>query len=660
MPDDEGSTRAPEPDAVDLSAVGLDAPATQVVHAVLAGEMEPLEGAGRLAGQWGPVEPVDLGDGARPRTHFDPPGFPELYVIVFDLLDGGDSERASRLAEFQWYIAQRIGTDELITVCAVHWGQTLRDDPASGRRRLELLEYAVPELLTWDHPREDKAMLLYHLAMARRAEAAGDPEALRATVDACEQALAMADLGDEISANLHFVAGRCGTAVGETAADLDSPVRHLREAVRITSGAGHTEDEQLAQEALAAALRTRAELADGAARRSRGALEARIGTPLQEGDQALRTSLSQEERSEAYRLRATQKYLTAAGRTGGIAPPSIRAEIQHRMAALQLEETEDDELWTGVCFAAAARRLGRDDWQPSNLARADTHLARMLIKLGMMDAPQLLRAACGLLRDAMPAFEVDGLLRESVRLARDYRSCLTLLAAHGDEEAAASALVLEGAHQLQRVRDELADAPTGGGTSSHQAYLRIVLEEAESSLGAFLARSEIARRALILGFDPRQQVALALLEEARGRREVGDFTGAADLASDALDLAEGAYADATLPWCDAAELSAGMGLREDAEGLLNVARQLMDVARDPEETVEGYVPGNWFAVRGLAAYRDRIEKASARVRELAAGVPRFDPSVTAALLRPDDESGRPALAESLRRRLGQSTDEGER
>ncbi|MFE2552325.1 hypothetical protein ACFXGI_27785 [Streptomyces sp. NPDC059355] len=85
----------------------------------------------------------------------------------------------------------------------------------------------------------------------------------------------------------------------------------------------------------------------------------------------------------------------------------------------------------------------------------------------------------------------------------------------------------------------------------------------------------------------------------------------------------------------------------------------MDVARDPEETVEDYVPGNWFAVRGIAAYQDRIEEASARVRELAAGVPRFDPPVTAALLRPDDESGRPALAESLRRRLGQSADEGE-
>ncbi|MFC8918309.1 hypothetical protein ACFT5C_21305 [Streptomyces sp. NPDC057116] len=121
MPDDE-DTGTPDLDAWDLSAVGLDEPATQVVQAVLAGEMGPLEGAGRLAGQWGPVEPVDLGDGDRPRTHFHPPGFQELYAIVFDLLDGGESERASRLAEFQWYIAQRIGADELITVCAAHWG----------------------------------------------------------------------------------------------------------------------------------------------------------------------------------------------------------------------------------------------------------------------------------------------------------------------------------------------------------------------------------------------------------------------------------------------------------------------------------------------------------------------------------------------------------
>jgi hypothetical protein len=260
----------------------------------------------------------------------------------------------------------------------------------------------------------------------------------------------------------------------------------------------------------------------------------------------------------------------------------------------------------------------------------------------------------------MPAIETDGVRWEIDQLARDHRSCLTILAVRGDEEAAETALGLERAHQMARVREELDKVPDGAERAPHHEYLGIVLEEAGSCLASFLARSEIVRGGLILGVDPVEDGPLTMLAEARRRRDVGDFSGAADLVRNALDAAEGTQVNAVLPWCEAAELCAGMALAEDAEALLDEARALMALARDPEETVRGYVPGNWFAVLGLDHHWERIDEAAAQVRKLTARAPQFDPEVTALLLRPDDEPGRSALAKALSRRLRRSTDEGKR
>ncbi|MFJ8077264.1 hypothetical protein ACIQ7Q_25875 [Streptomyces sp. NPDC096176] len=637
---------------------GLDEHAAPVLQAVLAGEMEPLEGAVRLAGHWAPVEPDSQEGGKVPGKHRSPPGFDGLYAVVLDLFDSGRSEQACRIAEFQWHVAQRIGTDELILLCAAQLGQTLRDDPASGQRRLELLEFAVPELVTWPRPTEEKARLLHHLAMARQDEAAGDPDALHAAIEACEQALALGGLEDEISACLHFLAGQCGSMANGTAADLEKAVLHLREAVQLINRLGGSLPQKVAQETLDTATRIWQAALTGGASRPVDASEYLLKTPLEEGDTALNASLSQPTRQDAYRLRALQKYLVAAERIGGGARPGMRAEVQHRMAALLLEAVDEDELWTGVCFAAAARRLGRHDWHPANHVRVNTHLARLLMRLGMTDDPRLLRTASELQRQAVPLIEADGSPGEAERLNRDYRSCLVLLAIHGDEEVASTALELEGAHQLSRLREELAEVPEGEEAPPHHAYLRTVLDEAGGRLASFLARGEIARGTLIVSQGLAEEKALALLEEARRRRDAGDFMGAADFVSTALTLVQDVYAYTVVPWCEAAELCAGMSLKEDAESLLDEARALMSLARDPQETVTGYVPGNWFAVLGLDHYWERIERASTRVRELAAKAPQFDPAATAHLLQPEDDLCRNTLATALLRRLEQHKEQG--
>ncbi|MEU6549068.1 hypothetical protein ABZ915_02105 [Streptomyces sp. NPDC046915] len=718
MPSVEGT------DGIDFTAVARAPQAQAVFRAVLEGRTEPLRGAADLTGLWSPVEILGAqGDAAGESSH--PDSFDALALLVFRLLDEGHANPARRLAELQWQLARRIGTDEIVLMSAANLAQALQGDPVQHKRRLELLEFAVPQILTWDQPPAAKAALLSHLATARRDEAGDDPGRIRAVIAACQDALALEEhLGDATLAELHLAAGTAHLVTARSSAepsaeDLRAAIGHLYEAVArwdpqeegkrhadaLTSlglaclGLGRlTEDTELLNAAVSCfqlalrhegdgRVRARASAgladAEGLLRdpaqalsddtdprgpEARSALPPGIAALFADGDAAFAASRDEGADAGTVRARAVEQYLAAARRIGRSEPPRLRAELYHRMATLALESSDEDELWTGVCFAAAARRLSRDSWKTVSRARVKWHLAEMLMKISPLDGTERLLLASRLMVAARPHLEEHGLALEAEQLGHSYRFCVTLLAAQGDTQARAVAVGLHRARQSARIEGELQAPPRSPLHARYLDHLRAVRAEARDGLETLLADGEIHRVAVVAAFGLTPWAADELVGLAECRKDAGDLTGALDLAAEAEEvLVRAAQADRPASgeraWCAMATLYAELGQPAEARRCLDEARSASSRPaapyenEDEDEVSEGDVSegeeSEGDGSRPSGPYRQLIEDTAAAVRG-AGTVPRLDPVATARVVEPR-ETARPALARALEARWGGST-----
>lgn len=437
--------------------------ALEIISAVVAGELEPAEGAYRLWGCWVPAETVS-GPGAKslgPPTRGDSLG--AFCATAMDLANGGNLAEARRLAELAWILSKRVEDLDTMVTCAATLAQTMTGDPAATRERLELLEFAVPNVMAWDRPGTIKAAMLAQLAEARYNEAAGNEHRLRETIAACEDALEWkAELDHVWLHRIHFYAGTAHDALAPSEPDLCASVDHLGEALRCAT----SEDERAStlnnlgnawldlgiltadDSAVEAAVgcydqalplrhdergRTRTQVNRARAERALDsfrqkhtsgfepghAADREVDKLLSIGDSALRDALGSEQRQDAFRRRAATHYARAAALLGRSGAPHLRAEVFHRLAGMFVSSPDNDDCqWTAFCFANAARRLAAADWRAGSLARLDSQTAEMLIAIGYPDDTPYLRRALTLLDNALPILTAIGQPGEAERANR--------------------------------------------------------------------------------------------------------------------------------------------------------------------------------------------------------------------------------------------------
>lgn len=449
-----------------LADTASDDAALEAIRAVVDGDIPPLEGASRLRGRWVPVE------AAGTATRDDSLG--ALCEATIELSNAGRPEQARRLGELAWILARGFENRDAMVQCAATLAQTMTSDPGATRQRLELLEFAVPEVVRWDRPAAIKAAMLANLADARFNEARSDDDRLRATIAACHMALERASDLDELwLRRVHFIAGTAYNELAGDEADLRASIAHLREALRpgaseeehastlnnlgnawrdlgILTADRHALETAIACYDEAAPLRgddRRRERTEANRERAERALADLDVTPsgggeppdgssreleslVKSGDDAFYDSQQDRTDADAFRKRAAADYVAAATLLSPDTPPRLRAEVMHRLAVLFLSWDDDDKLWTGVCFANAARRRGAADWRAVNLARIDFHMGEMLAVIGYLGDPAYLRRAEALLDDAIPILEAEGSPSELSRARRLHEMCTTLHAEH--------------------------------------------------------------------------------------------------------------------------------------------------------------------------------------------------------------------------------------
>jgi hypothetical protein len=456
-----------------LAGTASDEVALEAIRAVVKGQIAPFEGASRLAGRWVPVEAVG-GPAAGELRAIRGDSIGALCDATIEMSNSGSLEEARRLGELTWILAKRFANRDAMVQAAATLAQMMTGDRVATRERLELLEFAVPEVTTWDRPVAVKAAMLANLADARFHETRGDDDRLRATIAACDAALEHAGELDELwLRRVHYIAGSAYNELARGEDDLRAAVAHLRAALR----PGASEDEYASTlnnlgnawrdlgiltadpHALETAItcynealhlrrddrlrlrtegnRARAEraLAELAATPSGGgepgdAASRELDSLLRSGDDAFHDAQQDGADADALRKRAAADYVAAAALLNRDAPPRVRAEVMHRLAVLFLSWDDDDRLWTGLCFASAVRRLGAADWREVSLARVDAHMGEMLTVIGYLGDPAYLRRGEALLRDAMPILEAEGQPGEFDRVRGLHEMCTSLLEGH--------------------------------------------------------------------------------------------------------------------------------------------------------------------------------------------------------------------------------------
>lgn len=432
-----------------------DSEALKLIQAVIAGKKTPEEGAAQIIKYWFPVE-LFKSNHAKSLWLTRQDSLHEMDTLATELHNRGQTAGARRLAEMNWILAQRSDDASLMAQCAATLAQLLVGDPAAAEQRLALLEFCVPEVITWDHvDQHGKAVMLAHLADARYMTSGADPVRKRRTVQSIEQALALETyLEEEWQAHLYRAAGLLYDELAETEVDLRRSIEcnqkalaffrretHPEDYASVLNNLGNsyrdlgerTGDSQLLEQALrcydqALPLRTDPRLA----LRTKGNRDRALKslTELQQGHRVPQPELDRHTLSQAENLArhgddlyfAAQKqgtdrdkqlqgaatcYLEASKLLGRAAPARTRAEILHRLAALFITSTDDDELWTGFCFANATRRLAQG-WRPGSLASVDFHKGMALVKIGYPQQEQYLRPAETLLRQALPILKTQG------------------------------------------------------------------------------------------------------------------------------------------------------------------------------------------------------------------------------------------------------------
>jgi tetratricopeptide (TPR) repeat protein len=656
--------------APDLAAIGFSKEASDIITAVITGEVDPEQGATRLAGVWVPAEELGSGSG---RQSAPPQGsVASLNQLASQLATTGQNAEARRLAELNWLLARHAADETAAVQCAATLAQLLGSDQAAVKRRLDLLEYAVPEVLASDDPDLVKAVLLANLAEARYNAAGGDPDTLTAAIDASRQALAIdADLGEAWLADLHFMAG---TAL-QTLGDLANDEGHYRESIASLTEvlnyygpqhqpqgyasalnnlgnsyrklAARTGDAALAQTAIECfdlalpyrpdgALTRTTQANRAAAVRLLETMSAATQAPphgdgadvparteaaafLEAGDAALTEMRAIGDEAPAFRRLATDRYLAAAKLTGRDSPPDLRARVYHRLATAFATADEDDALWTGVCFATAARRLGGEALAPAEQGRLAFHLGFMLMKIGLPDQLAYLRKAEALLKEALPLLKASNDPGERDYAAGLHDGCLTALAAFGDENAREQALRMHTERELARIDLQLSKTPADEVHAAYRNYLTVVRASAGAELASFLAAAELTTVRAAIARDG-EYPAMVLARTAAAHRNVGDLTGALGVAADAESRAGDIIYFAPATWCELVSFYTTVPAKDDAERCLRNARETAEQA-------------------GSAAEPDQIEAAAAAIAAIGS-LPRFDPAVTAAALAPADDADR--------------------
>ncbi len=447
---------------------------TEIISAVVQGNKTPEEAAVQLGKYWFPKEELQS-----PRAHLviqnRQDSLRTFDRTATELSNRGEHAGARRLAEMNWILAKRSVDQRLVAQCAATLAQFLVGDPSAADRRLALLEYCVPEVLTWDHIQGvSRAVMLANLADARYVTARGDPGRMRKAVQTIEQALEMESFLDEAwLSHLYMAAGVLYNDLAESTDDLRRSVacnenaltlvRRETDPARYASVLNNlgnsyrdlgarTRDAGLLEKAIAhydqalpyrsdprlrlrtqgnkaQAERTLKELQSGAAlsqpTAERGVLD-QVEELVHAGDDMYFASIKGGPDQQAQLGSAADHYLEAMKLLGRDAPPRTRAEILHRLAALFVTSTDDDELWTGLCFASATRRLGQE-WRASSLASVDYHRGQMLVKIGFPDQEQYLRPAETLLRQALPVLKAQGRPGEYEQAGNYLKMCLKLL-----------------------------------------------------------------------------------------------------------------------------------------------------------------------------------------------------------------------------------------
>lgn len=659
--------------APDLAAIGISKEASAVITDVINGEVDPEQGATRLAGIWVPAEELASGPGGRSAP---PQGsVAGLNQLANQLIDSGQNAEARRLAELNWLLARRAADETVAVYCAATLAQLLSSDPAAVKRRLDMLEYAVPQILASDEPSLVKAVMLANLAEARWNAAGGDPEALRAAVDASRQALAIdADIGGTWLANLHFMTGTAQQTLGDLTDDeacyresiaalaqvlnYYGPEQHPDRYASALNNLGNscrklalrTGDAELAQAAIecfdealpyrqdaarirstqanrAAAARVLETLSAAAQISPQGdgadAADAAASTKavafLEAGESAFAEMQASSGEARAFRRLVFDQFLAAAKLTGHDAAPDLRAKVYHRLGAMFADAGEDDALWTGVCFATAARRLGGAELPVVQQGRLALHLGFMLMKIGLPDGIAYLRKAETLSREARPLLEEGNSPSERDFAAGLHDTCLTVLGAFGDEDDREHALRLLADQETARLDRELTETPADEVPAAYRDYLALVREIAGPELVSFLAANQLARTRAGIATGG-EYPAMVLARIAAAHRSVGDLTGALEAAGDAESRAADIIYFAPSTWCELASFYAAVPAKEDAERCVGSARETAEQA-------------------GSSADPDQIEAAAAAVAAIG-GLPQFDPDVTAAALVPSGDAER--------------------
>jgi len=447
---------------------------TEIIYALVQGEKTPEEAAAQLGKYWFPSEEL-RSDKARFVIQTRQDSMRTLDNTATALSNQGEHAGARRLAEMNWILAQRSADQRLMTQCAATLAQLLVGDPSAADRRLALLEFCVPEVLTWDHIKGvSRAVMLANLADARYMAARSDPHRMRKSVQTVEQALEMAAFLDEAwLCHLYMAAGTLYNDLAESEDDLRrsvecnekalSLVRRETDAERYASVLNNlgnscrdlgarTRDARLLEKAIDCydkalpyrsdprlRLRTQGnktqaqhileDLRSGAAAPLSTAERSVLGQVkelVHAGDDMYFASSKAGPQQQAQLRSAADYYLQAMKLLGCDAPPKTRAEILHRLATLFVTSTDDDELWTGLCFASATRRLGQE-WRASSLASVDYHRGQMLVKIGFPDQEQYLRPAETLLRQTLPVLKAQGRPGEYEQASKYLEMCLDLL-----------------------------------------------------------------------------------------------------------------------------------------------------------------------------------------------------------------------------------------
>jgi tetratricopeptide (TPR) repeat protein len=666
----------------------LDPKALEIIRLVLDGKITPQEGATRLTQYWVPKELI-RSEALPLILQTRPDSLVALDRTVVELSNQGLQDQARRLAEMNWIFATRLGDEELMVLCASTLAQMMIGDPSATNERLALLEFAVPKV-----------------ADARFTQAADNSDLLQATIEACQKALALnAPLEDFWLGRLHFLAGTAYNTIGGSIENLLSSIHYFKEALKHYRGENYldeyastlnnlgnsyrdlgarTKDRKLLREAIACYkealplrrdehLRLRTEGNMAVAEKILAQLDRitdSVDTPetvetsssaagekdsirfkelLKIGDDAFNTSLIKEEKATQFRQRAAEKYvdwMSSFGRTAGAAD---RAEGFHRLAVLFLHSTEDDALWTGLCFASTAQRLSLEVWSPLGQARLASHRGQMLMKIGYPRGVDYLSLAESLLCSSIIPLRQLGHAGEAEQASQYLTITDGLLAVSGNTDAQKRVMTAYSDEGMKRLKVQIQTTQIDELHKVYCSYLSLVQKVAAPELSELLGKLGLeVTRARLDDFLDEFNRAFQLVQTAAKHREIGDLDGALSAGEEAEDFAAIARYSASSIWCELAKFYSLIPLRDQALRCIEKAQAVMSmIAKEGEYVSPGESGGRWMAEGPVETYQAEIAATKALIDETPA-TPYFDAARTAELLSPKDELRRQNLERTIR------------